>query len=178
MPHKMKEPFSADFLRSVLHYDPETGVFTWLHRPDHPRKWNSRYAGTRAGSFSHGYRAIQVQGRAGFRASRLAWLYMTGEWPKVQVDHEDLDRSNDVWSNLRLATNAQNSQNKRAQSNNTHGNRGITRHGVNGWRARITAFGTVHELGYYDKLEQAIAARAEAEKRLHGEFAPTAPSGS
>ena len=102
-------------LKELLHYDPETGVFTWLIARQRVRK------GSPAGTLhKHGYWVIKVDGRS-YNASRLAWLYMTGEWPKHQIDHSDLDRHNDRWSNLREATVSQNNTNRRAQKDNSCG---------------------------------------------------------
>jgi hypothetical protein len=88
-------------VRELLDYWPETGIFTW--RVDR-RGGNGgilKKAGTVAGTFSktHRYLIIQVDGRL-YGAHRLAWLWMTSEWPAHQIDHKDTDRSNNRWNNL------------------------------------------------------------------------------
>lgn len=97
---------TARYLRAVLSYDPETGVWRWRERPDVGRKWNARYAGKGAGcpDRRHGGRIqIRINGK-NFFARRLAFLYMTGKWPRDEVDNKDGDPANETWSNLREAT--------------------------------------------------------------------------
>lgn len=82
---------SADRLRSLLHYDPETGLFT--------RNVSRQgfHADTEAGTFhkQSGYILVGVD-RKHYRAHRLAWLYMMGEWPS-EVDHINGDRADNRW---------------------------------------------------------------------------------
>jgi hypothetical protein len=87
----------------LFSYDPDTGLFTRLVTTG-----SRSQAGEIAGSKdSQGYWQISINHRV-HRAHRLAWLYMMGEWPDAEIDHRDLNRSNNRWSNLRPATRAQN----------------------------------------------------------------------
>src|ERR1044071_2910394 len=114
-------------LRELLSYNPEMGEFWWNHNPAWRACMNARMAKKPAGTIhSFGYRILRIDGKL-YRAGRLVWLYMTGEWPEV-IDHIDLDRANDKFNNLRDATYSQNGQNKRKQSNNTSGYKGVTYH--------------------------------------------------
>lgn len=157
-------------LRDLLHYDPETGAFTWLVRV------NSRVpAGARAGKIDpHGYVRIGIGGRH-YLAHRLAWLYVTGEWPPAEIDHRDRDPGNNRWANLRDATHAQNQRNTAAQCNNTSGFKGVTWHkGRRKWMAFITVDGKHRNLGRFDTAEAAHAAYVLAATEHHGEFARAA----
>ena len=77
---------TQEYLKSILSYDPETGVFTWKERQDveRPAQWNSRYAGEEAGcEYKNGntfYRCIGINFKY-HAAHRLAWLYVMGDWP-------------------------------------------------------------------------------------------------
>ena len=163
-----EDPITADRLRELLHYDPNTGLFTWKVSPSH-----SVEVGTFAGScYRKGYIKIQI-GRRRYSAHRLAFLYMKGEWPTDHVDHRDRNTSNNRWSNLRDATNAQNILNRGRQTNNTSGRAGVHWAANMGkWQARVALNGTRVNLGYFDKIEDAIAARLAAERSEYGAFAP------
>ncbi len=152
--------FTAEYLRSVLHYDQETGIFTWKVRTSASVK-----AGDVAGCPGvNGYLRIRVQSRQ-YKAHRLAWLYVYGVWPKDQIDHINRNRSDNRISNLREATNKQNQQNTGKQSNNTSGHPGVSWYKQSSkWVARIRHNQKLIHLGYFENLEDAIAARKAAEK--------------
>jgi hypothetical protein len=118
----------------------------------------------------YGYRLIGIDyGR--YRGSRLAWLYITGEWPDGQVDHIDRIRTNDSWDNLRLATAKQNQENRSVPSGSLSGIKGVLwQPDRRRWIAQITNNGKSHNLGRFTRLEDAIAARQKAESELftHG----------
>lgn len=172
MPLKYRRDISAEYLRSVLAYDPEIGIFIWRYRPDMPRKWNTRWAGKRAGYVVRGHIKIQIDGDAGHYAHRLAWLYMTDEWPVEQIDHINGVRADNRWSNLRAATDTENKLNKGPQANGSSGYRGVYFIAeIARWRVRITREGHTFSVGMFDTLKEAVAARRKAEQELFGEFA-------
>lgn len=108
-----KPKLTPDRLREVLHYEPLTGQFTW-------RETLSRRAkkGTKVGCLcKRELRIVLAVDGVQYLAHRLAWLYMTGEWPKGQIDHENGDPSNNIFTNLRNATGEQNARNQRAKPN-------------------------------------------------------------
>jgi hypothetical protein len=151
-----------------LHYDPETGVFTWL-----VDRGVTPTAGRVAGTLSdRGYWVIFVEGR-NYRAHRLAWFYMTGEWPVFEIDHRDTKRTNNRWKNLREATRSQNMSNSNRRSDNKSGVKGVVAHGPK-WRAQIKARGRYIYLGTYDRKDDAVAAYAAAAQKHHGDFARVA----
>ena len=108
-----------------------------------------------------GYVRVSLDG-ATYYAHRLAWLYMTGEWPACQIDHKDRDRANNRWSNLRAATRSQNQHNRSSH--------GIERHG-NKFRAATSRkdIGTVRRS--FDSYEEAAEWLVFVKQELHGEFA-------
>jgi len=114
---------TAEIAHQRLAYDPETGLIThrdWSHLQPRPgtAAMIRRRAGTPAGRKNHpdGYLRLSLY-LAGkecmFLAHRVAHFMMTGEWPQEQVDHINGDRSDNRWTNLRPATNAENCRNKR-----------------------------------------------------------------
>jgi HNH endonuclease len=155
-----------DRLRELMNYDAATGVFTW-------RKGRGRAAaGAIAGSPDEdGYVAIGIDGKR-YRAHRLAWLYVSGQWPASDLDHEDCDKTNNRFKNLRPATFSENRCNVPLQRVNTSGYKGVhfNKHAKR-WRSIIKARGASKFLGYFDTAESAHAAYCAAAKELHGTFA-------
>jgi len=153
-------------LRGWLHYDQETGHFTWIKRN------GGVAAGSRAGSTrGEGYEQIILRGNA-YQSHRLAWFYIHGEWPQAQVDHRNGVRSDNRWSNLRLATRTQNQWNTGTRSDNSSGFKGVTRpKGRTKWHAYINENGRRKFLGSYLTAEEANQAAIAARQAAHGEFA-------
>jgi hypothetical protein len=162
-------------VRELLDYDPETGALTWRERgrkwfkSDHDQtRWNARFSGGRAGSApkkKRGYVYVRSPGRI-HKAHRVIWLWMTGEWPRDQVDHINHDRADNRWCNLRAATNADNQKNVSLRADNTSGAVGVRRH-THGdkWRAQIKVGGRFIHLGLFDDKTTAIAARQAANEK-------------
>ena len=151
---------TAEQLRSILHYDPATGIFTWKVGCSSRVK-----VGYIAGSLDgDGYLRIRLQSRK-YQAHRLAWLYVYGVWPKDQLDHINRNRSDNRISNLREVSHKQNHQNRSKPSNNTSGHPGVSWDKRDSkWRAQITHNQKKIHLGSFTTLEEAIAARKAAEK--------------
>lgn len=154
---------------SLLHYDPDTGVFVWKPRANVQPVWNVRHAGKEAGTVHRGYRFLHCHGRR-VLAHRIAWLLHYGEMPLGELDHINRNRLDNRIANLRPATRAQNQQNQRRPKLSASGFRGVERHHSK-WHARITANGVKHHVGSFATAEEAAAAYWEAARRLHGEFA-------
>jgi hypothetical protein len=167
----MKRPTAAR-LREVLDYDRATGVFLWRHRTDVRGGWNAKCAGKVAGRLdSDGYRQIAVDGRR-YAASKLAWVYVTGEWPAREVDHRNLDRADDRFENLRPATHAQNGANRGLPPTNTSGRKGVHwNKKLKKWQAAIKVGKRRVHLGVFTDIEAAAAAYAAAARQHHGDFA-------
>lgn len=160
-------------LREVLSYNKQSGLFRWRETRNHLSKKGS-VAGCE--SKDSGYTVIRIDGVL-YRANRLAVFYVTGEWPLGEVDHRDLDRSNDRWRNLRDATPTQNAGNRRAQSNNALGIKGVDlwtgSRGQTYYRVQIKCDG-VRKTTYFKTEEEAVAAYAKQADALFGEFARVA----
>ena len=152
----------AQVIRDHLNYDPVTGAVTWKVRLS-PSAGAGEIAGAADGL---GYRRIGIR-RQQFRAHQAAWAIMTGQWPTSQIDHINGDRSDNSWGNLRLATQAINSQNlRRARSDNKSGFLGVSKHGVN-WAAQIGHDGKRQRLGSYPTPEKAHAAYLAKKREIH-----------
>jgi hypothetical protein len=159
-------------LKELLSYDPLTGVFLW--RVDR----GGKKAGDVAGCRKRTYTVISVDDRI-YRAHLLAWLYMTGKWPNPFVDHRDLDKHNNIWTNLREATKSQNMANVGLIKSNKSGLKGVSRYRAGEsygkpWQSHIQKDGKVMHLGHFATKEEAHVAYVIAAERLFGEFARAA----
>jgi hypothetical protein len=167
-PESPRSKLTAERLRELLRYDAETGVWT-ARTSAHKGRWK---AGRIAGAvLNTGYRYINVDGQL-YLSSRLAFLYMTGEWPAEEVDHKDTDRSNDRWLNLRPATHAENMRNASISRNNKSGLKGVWLDKQPGrWVAYIMVSGRQRYLGSFTTKEATHAAYCAAAREYFGEFA-------
>lgn len=154
-------------LKELLHYDPETGVFTWLVN------LQGRYgrAGTVAGCQHRQYIKINVDA-VRYYAHDLAWLYVQGEWPLLRLDHRDGVGTHNWIENLRPATQSQNIANSKLSKANSCGLKGVQwRKDRSRWRSHITVSGKRIYLGMFTTKEEAHAAYCVAAVKHFGEFA-------
>jgi len=102
----MEDNLTQEELKRFLHYDPETGHFTWkVVTANRVKK------GAVAGHNDvHGYISISLHS-VRYRAHRLAWMYITGEWPEDQIDHINRIRNDNRFCNIRAVTQRQNMAN-------------------------------------------------------------------
>jgi len=156
---------TQDQLKELLRYCPDSGVFVWKITIG-PRA----IAGSVAGRINHtGYAQIGIYGKRR-AAHRLAYLYMTGEFPPNEIDHINGVKDDNRWCNIRAVTRTENLQNRRIHRTNTSGTMGVTWHkGNKKWRALITIDRKQILIGYFDVKEDAISARklAEVEHNFH-----------
>lgn len=154
-------------LKELLHYDPKTGQFTWLANRSRIAKIGA-FAGT---DHSDGYTVIGIAGRV-YKAHRLAWFYVHGEWPSDQVDHINHDRKDNRIANLRLADNSKNQANSRARKTNKSGLKGVYwNKSIKKWHAQIYAQGRKRHLGFFKTPQAAHSAYSDAAVAFHGEYA-------
>jgi hypothetical protein len=156
-----RDRITAERLRGLLHYDQRTGVFT--HRATRSGVQGGMLAGS---AHSDGYIAISVDGLS-YLAHRLAWLYVTGEWPTGEVDHKDRVRTHNWFDNLRDAGKPENMQNQSApQKGNKTGFLGVYPYRGR-FCAQIMANKVKHRLGTFDTPQEASRVYLEAKARLH-----------
>jgi hypothetical protein len=161
---------TADEIRGALDLDPATGILTWKN----PSVHNPYLLGRVFGNIRpDGYLGGRVFGKA-YLVHRLVWLHFYGEWPAGELDHIDLDKTNNRISNLREATRSDNIHNTNARKHNKLGVKGIyERQYASGkrYRASIHENGKRRDLGAFLTLLEAKAAYEEAARRAYGSFA-------
>lgn len=161
---KFRNDLTQEYLKSILKYEPETGLWFWLIQAG-----LNVGEGSIAGSIQNGYLVIGIDCKV-YMAHRLAHLYMTGKWPENEVDHENRIRSDCRWENIRNAKHNQNQYNAKVKSNSKSGIKGI-RLKYNKWESRIRINGKPTHLGYFSTPEEAHEAYLKAAIANFGEFA-------
>ena len=152
---KAKKLPSIDLVKSILNYNPETGIFTWkVDARGHKRK------GKIAGSiYGDGYYILCINYKR-YGAHRIAWLYHYGVAPVDEIDHINRIRSDCRITNLREVTRIQNANNRSMQRNNTSGIVGVNWNKVSEkWTASISRNGRSFHIGYFHSKEDATNAR-------------------
>jgi len=144
------------YLKRVLYYDPNTGLFIWnIDVAKNVSKGS--IAGCRITS---GYIYIKINGTS-YGAHRLAFLYKKGYMPEYTIDHKDRIKHHNWWDNLRHATQMCNMQNQVVHKNNTSGFTGVSYNNKNKyskWQAQIMVNKKRVRLGSWcTKLEAALA---------------------
>lgn len=173
-------------LRTLIHYDPETGSLTWKPRnpedvaiprgtPSTERRavmalvWNTRWAGTPAFRARRGgYGLSRIKG-VYLSAHRAAWAMHCGAWPpdEMEIDHINGDRNDNRIANLRVVTRAENAKNKRLQKTNKSGCSGVLWvESRQRWEVSISNNGRTIHVGSYDHRHEAILVRKAVEKVL------------
>lgn len=161
---KRNSTLTAERIRELLHYDPETGVFTWRRRADSRfDRWVNRVVGY---PDKDGYLTIRIGGKNYF-LHRLAWLHAYGIWPTGQIDHINASKTNNKLANLRDVTQSVNMQNRqRALANSKSGVLGVSwKQGR--WRAQIKIEGKVFHIGHFTSIDDASIAYLDAKRKLH-----------
>ena len=155
---------TQDSLRSQLHYDEVTGVFTRIAIAHSSKAKVGDIAGFIDAS---GYVRIFVLGRQ-YKAHRLAWLYLHGTWPTGEIDHIDSNKKNNSANNLRDVPKPINQQNRKTPTRSASGLLGVTRSTRgNRYVARIRVGGTTKYLGSFLTAEDAHLAYITAKRKNH-----------
>ena len=143
-------------------FDYKDGVLTWKQ---------GRKKGRVAGSLKPtGYTVVEINNN-NIMAHRLVWMMHNGSFEGF-IDHIDGNRSNNKIENLRLATVLQNSWNRKNNSNNRTGVKGVHQiKATNKYQARICIGNKRLVLGSFEDLELAELVVMEARDKYHGKFA-------
>jgi hypothetical protein len=155
--------FDNKQLKSILNYDPDTGIFRWVN----PTNKRIRI-GEVAGCFDNDYIRIKIHGKK-YLAHRLAWFYINDEWVEL-IDHINSNRSDNRIINLRKATKSENGMNRGKNLNNLSGHKGISKTRNNKYVARFSINRKTVFRKTFDNLPEAIVAYREASIKYHGEF--------
>lgn len=154
---------TQEYVKSILDYDPETGLFTWKARVA-----ACIHIGDPAGhKRSDGYIVIKIKHKA-MKAHRLAWLYIYGEYPKHDTDHINGIKDDNRIANLRDISHRQNGCNRQKNRNGGLPGVGLCRNSQTRWYARAQINGYNKHLGLFCTREEAYAAYCKACAEIAG----------
>lgn len=151
----------ADLLQ-CLDYDKSTGLFSRkIKRTNGGSGWKHK----------DGYVYIHILGKT-YSAHRLAWFFVTGEWPKKDIDHINGVKHDNRIENLRDVDKSINAQNEvRVRKNNPTGLMGVWfRKDRNKWVASIRIHRKSIRLGAFLTKEEAHKAYIEGKRKHHAGF--------
>ena len=153
----MVEKLTRGRLKEVVKYTKSTGEFRWADN------FNSRARrGVECGKpKDNNYGVIKIEG-VSYKTHRLAWLYIEGYFPEVDIDHKDRDKCNVKWKNLRLASRSCNLKNSNLRRNNKSGISGVSK-SHNKWKVSIGHENKSIYLGSYLNFNDAATVRYMAE---------------
>lgn len=154
---------SQERLQELFHYDENTGIFV------------RRNTGRITGTIQNGYYKIKIESRM-YYAHRLAWLYVTGEYPEKQIDHINRNSLDNRFINLRLATAAQNKQNSTRNAANSSGFKGVSwNNKLKKWKSMIRLPPVHFYIGDFENIVDAAIAYNYHAAFAFGEFAAIVP---
>ena len=155
---------SIEYLHKRLRYEPETGRLFWRDCNEMPKHWRTRYADKEALSAinKRGYLHGSVNSKT-LLAHRVAFAMFYGEWPSMEIDHNNGVPVDNRIKNLRSATPQQNRKNTAMRSDNTSGVCGVHwEKRFKKWVATIHVDGRPRYIGLFATLDEAAEARATA----------------
>lgn len=169
----MRDKISPSILRQLLRYDPESGQLFWLARDrsffsadGHWKRWNSAYANKQAFTAAGGpmgHKTGRIFGQL-YYAHIIAWAIHYGEWPSENIDHIHGSQEGNRITNLRLADQQTNMENKKGYANNSSGATGVSWHiSKKRWASYITVKKKRINLGYFKTIEEAKQVRLLAQ---------------
>lgn len=165
--------FNSDYLKNIIDYDQNSGLFRWKCQDSAMPRIGPRSPLRKVGTHGKdGYIRVSINGRQ-YAAHRLAWMFVTGEWPSLPMDHINRIRDDNRWGNLRLASPSQNSQNRGVQSNSKSGVKGVF-YGRKDkcWIAEICINYKKTRIGTFQSKEEARDCYLLFSRELYGQFAP------
>lgn len=141
---------NQEILKSKYDYNPVTGEFKNIK--------TGNVVGAKAKGRNTYYKSIYINGKS-YRAHRLAWLYIYGEWPSV-VDHINMNGEDNRIDNLRSVSIIDNARNRRLNKNNKSGITGVSwQKSINRWVAKIDLPDKRIFIGSFSDFFEACCAR-------------------
>lgn len=164
---------TQEYLKSIMEYDPEYGLFYWKRNNN-----NAMKNGHRAGTLNETTKYVVITiNRKPYRASFLAYLYMTGEWPENEIVHLNGCRWINSWKNLFYTKTSLKQRNKERIKNMPNTVKGVCwRQQAQRWIAYITIKALKYYLGSFRDFENAVCARFAGEQSCKKKWVAKSPA--
>lgn len=162
--HAATNDVSAEAVRELLAYCPETGEFHWKDSQKNVQWKRGRKVGTVA---ANGYVMIRILGKVRL-AHRLAWLLSYGEWPEFTIDHVNHQPHDNRLANLRDVPHAANARNHPSAALLV----GATRGKDGTWDSGVHQYGAVQVSSGFATPSLANSAYLAAQARVQNPDAP------
>ena len=162
---------SLEYLNTRIRVDVDAGKVFWIDATKHHRRLNGKEAGTsRTQHSGKSYWHVKVDSYP-LKRSHIVFLFSTGNWPTLQIDHINGNSLDDRVANIREATATQNAWNHKGRAKTTDLPMGIRELPSGMYQARIAKDKTTIHLGSFPTLEQAVSVYQNKRKELFREFA-------
>ena len=162
---------SLEYLKTRIRVDVDAGKVFWIDATKHHKRLNGTEAGTpRKTHHGKSYWHVKVDSYP-LKRSHLVFLFATGKWPTLQIDHINGNSLDDRTANLREATATQNAWNHKGRAKKTGLPMGIREIPSGKYQARIARDKKTIHIGLFATIEQAVSAYQNKRKELFGEFA-------
>lgn len=161
-------------LKEILHYDPATGIFTWIVSPSKNVKSGSVPGTLYKNHSGNEYLRVTIK-RRHYRLHRLAWLYVYGDFPEL-IDHINGNGLDNRIENLRSVSSSENSRNTKLSVKSKYCVHGITKV-KNRYKVVIGYQMKQIYIGSFRSVDDAVRARKDAELKYgfhenHGRIMP------
>ncbi len=154
----MKTRITQEYLKSILHYNPDSGKFT-----NKITRSSGAIKDSISGSVNgNGYRNVVINSKI-YLAHRLAWLYVYGYFPEGEIDHINRLKDDNRIENLREISRSCNVKNQGLSKSNKSGVKGVfQRNGRKGWLVSMRV-NNKQEIFYFKNFDEAVKKRFELE---------------
>ena len=163
---------SLEYLKSRLRVDVDAGRVFWIDATKHHSNLVGREAGSKRRS-SHTdkfYWHVKLDSVA-IKRSHIVYLFSTGKWPTLQIDHANGNSLDDRIANLRQATATQNAWNHKRRKKSSPTPMGVRKVASGRFQARIAVEKKKISIGTFDTSDQAAKAYQQKRKELFNEYA-------
>lgn len=163
---------TLEYLKTRISVDTVAGLVYWTDATKHHRNLIGKEAGSpRKNSHTEkSYWHVKVDTVA-LKRSQIVYLFATGKWPVLQIDHINGNSLDDRIENLREVTATQNAWNHKRRAKKSPYPMGVKRLPSGRFIARIGCNKTTHTFGPFSTASEASTTYQQKRKEFFNEYA-------